>query len=110
MDEPTPQTTSAGTEASTAPKAELLDFWAAWCGPCKIMTPVLKELEEEFKGKVTIREIDVDAPENQELVDTYTIMSVPTYIFLKNGEVVDQVIGAQPKDTMAKKLTALLDK
>lgn len=87
---------------------ELLDFWATWCGPCTIMAPVLKELEEEFKGKVTIREIDVDAEENQALVEQYHVMSVPTYIFLKDGEVVDQAIGVQPKDAMVKKLEKTL--
>lgn len=87
---------------------ELLDFWATWCGPCKIMEPILKELEEEFKGKVTIREIDVDAEEHQALVEQYHIMSVPTYIFLKDGEVVEQAIGVQSKDAMVKKLEKTL--
>ncbi len=105
-DTTTPQ---AATPETTQADVELLDFWAAWCGPCKIMTPVLKELEEEFKSKIVIKELDVDAAENQELVEKYNIMSVPTYIFMKDGEVVDQVVGAQPKDAMVKKLNALLE-
>lgn len=87
---------------------ELLDFWAEWCGPCKIMEPIFDEIEKEYSNKLTIKKINVDESEHQALVDQYHVMSVPTYIFLKDGEVVDQVIGAQPKEIFAHKLDHLL--
>lgn len=102
-----PQTEQPEQEAP-AKEVELLDFWAEWCGPCKMMTPVLDELKEEFGEKVDIQEIDVDEAKNQELVGQYNIMSVPTYIFRKNGEVRAQLLGVQSKDAMVQQLQALL--
>ena len=73
----------------------LVDFWAPWCGPCKMVGPVMEQLSEEFAGKAKIAKIDVDS--QGELAVRYNVMSVPTMIIFKNGEIVDQSIGALPK-------------
>lgn len=103
------QQTTPTTEAEATTGFELLDFWAEWCGPCKVMEPVLDEIEKEYKNKLTIKKLNVDEEQNQALVEQYHIMSVPTYIFIKNGEVVSQVIGAQSKDIFTKKIDSLLE-
>lgn len=82
----------------------LVDFWAPWCGPCKMIAPVLEDLAAELGEKVKIVKLDVD--ENPETAAKYGIMSIPTLLVLKNGEVADQVVGFQPKDA----LSALLAK
>lgn len=79
----------------------LVDFWAEWCGPCRVMLPVIEELVKECEGeKVKIGKFNID--ENQEIIAKYNIMSIPTFIFFKNGEVVKQLIGSQPKDKLKK--------
>jgi thioredoxin 1 len=80
----------------------LADFWAPWCGPCKMIAPVLEELDSEMGDKVKIVKVDVD--ENQETAGKYGVMSIPTLIVLKDGEVVDKVIGFQPKEALAELL------
>ncbi|KMK94012.1 thioredoxin [Rossellomorea marisflavi] len=77
----------------------LADFWAPWCGPCKMIAPVLEELDSEMGEKVKIVKVDVD--ENQETAGKYGVMSIPTLVILKDGEVVDKVIGFQPKEALA---------
>lgn len=77
----------------------LADFWAPWCGPCKMIAPVLEELDSEMGDKVKIVKIDVD--ENQESAAKFGVMSIPTLIVLKDGEVVDKVVGFQPKEALA---------
>ncbi|HHW67523.1 thioredoxin [Defluviitalea raffinosedens] len=84
----------------------LVDFFATWCGPCKMMAPVIDQLAEEMNGKVKIFKIDVD--EARDLAAKYRIMSVPTLMFFKNGEVVDQIMGAVPKDRLVDKINALI--
>lgn len=79
---------------------KLLDFWAAWCGPCKIMNPIIEEIEHEFMGKIIVEKIDVDQAENQKMVEDYQIGAMPTYIIEKDGEVVEQFIGAQTKSAL----------
>ncbi|MDD5415509.1 MAG: thioredoxin [Candidatus Daviesbacteria bacterium] len=74
---------------------KLLDFWAPWCGPCQIMTPVIEELDKEFKGKVEIEKINVD--ENQSKASEYGVMSIPTYVVLKDGKEVGRKIGVTSK-------------
>jgi thioredoxin 1 len=81
----------------------LADFWAPWCGPCKMIAPVLEELDSEMGDKVKIVKVDVD--ENQETASKYGVMSIPTLIVLKDGEEVDKVIGFQPKEALAELLT-----
>ncbi|WP_421380310.1 thioredoxin [Bacillus salacetis] len=80
----------------------LADFWAPWCGPCKMIAPVLEELDADMGDKVKIVKVDVD--ENQETAGNYGVMSIPTLVVLKDGEVVDKVIGFQPKEALAELL------
>jgi thioredoxin 1 len=80
----------------------LVDFWAPWCGPCKMIAPVLEELDSEIGEKVKIVKLDVD--ENQETASKFGVMSIPTLIVLKDGEVVDKVVGFQPKEALAERL------
>jgi thioredoxin 1 len=79
----------------------LIDFWAAWCGPCKVMHPIVEELEKEYSGKLTVTKYDVDDPTNQSVVQKYQVMAMPTYFIEKDGEVVQQFVGAQSKKTLA---------
>ncbi|WP_156291227.1 thioredoxin [Oceanobacillus salinisoli] len=76
----------------------LADFWAPWCGPCKMIAPVLEEIDGEMSEKVQIVKLDVD--ENQETASKYGVMSIPTLLLFKDGNVVDQVIGYQPKEAL----------
>src|SRR5690606_26379072 len=77
----------------------LVDFWAAWCGPCKMIAPVLEELDADMDDKVKIVKLDVD--ENQQTASEYGIMSIPTLLLMKNGETVDKVVGFRPKEALA---------
>src|SRR5699024_1355241 len=76
----------------------LADFWAPWCGPCKMIAPVLEEIDDEMGDKVKIVKLDVD--ENQETAGQYGVMSIPTLLLFKDGKVVDQVVGFQPKEAL----------
>jgi thioredoxin 1 len=80
----------------------LVDFWAVWCGPCKMLTPTIDQLSSEYEGKVKIGKVNVD--ENQEIAAKYGIMSIPTIMIFKNGQVVEQFIGVQPKTVYAEAL------
>ena len=83
----------------------MVDFWAEWCGPCKAIAPVLEDLARESAGAVTLAKVNVD--ENPALAARYGIRSIPTVLFVKQGKVADQVIGAVPKAQLKKKLDAL---
>src|SRR5256884_6804704 len=83
----------------------MVDFWAEWCGPCKAVAPVLDELARESGGAVTLAKVNVD--ENPGLAARYGIRSIPTILFVKQGKVADQVIGAVPKAKLREKLDAL---
>ncbi len=84
----------------------LVDFWAPWCGPCRMIAPVIDELATDFEGKANICKVNTD--EQQELAVKYGIRSIPTIIFMKNGEIVDQVVGAQSKQALIDKINAQL--
>jgi thioredoxin 1 len=84
----------------------LVDFWAEWCGPCKMLSPVLDELATELGDKAKIAKVNID--DNQDLAVKFGIKSIPLLIFFKDGEVRDKVVGLVPKETLAQKLNALL--
>ena len=84
----------------------LVDFWAEWCGPCRMVGPVVEELAGEFEGKAKIGKVDVD--NNPEISAKYGIRSIPSLLIFKDGEVVDQIIGAVPKSQLKKQLEAQL--
>lgn len=84
----------------------LVDFYADWCGPCKMIAPIVEQLAGEYEGKVKIGKLDVDA--SGVTAQTYRVMSIPTLLIFKNGEVVDTIVGAVPKNQLEAKLNAVL--
>ncbi len=84
----------------------LIDFWAAWCGPCRMIAPIVEELAVEYEGKAKITKLDVD--NNQNTAQQYGIRSIPTVLIFKNGEVVDSIIGAVPKQQIVERLESHL--
>lgn len=92
-------------EALEAELPVLVDFYADWCGPCKMMAPVVEALATEYEGKVKIGKLNVDQSPNT--AGQYGIMSIPTLLFFKNGEVVDKIVGAVPKSDLEQTLNAL---
>lgn len=83
----------------------LVDFWAAWCGPCRVIAPAIEELASDFEGRARIGKLDVD--HNPQTAMQYGVRSIPTLLFFKDGRVVDQLVGAVPKKVMSDKLEAL---
>jgi thioredoxin 1 len=86
----------------------LVDFWAAWCGPCRMIAPVVEELAKEYDGKLKVAKIDVDA--NQDIATTFGIMSIPTLLIFNSGRVADQLVGAVPKSLVIDKITRVLER
>ena len=84
----------------------LVDFWAEWCGPCRMVSPIIDELAQEYEGRVTIGKMNVD--ENDDVVGRFGIRNIPTVIFFKNGEMVDKIVGATSKDKFKEKVENLL--
>jgi len=87
-------------------KPVMIDFWAEWCGPCRMIAPVVEELSTEYEGKVIVLKCDVD--ENPEIAQKFAIRNIPTLVFLKKGELVDKLVGAVQRSKITEKLDALI--
>ena len=98
--------TAADYKATIAEGVSLVDFWAPWCGPCRMIAPVIEELAEDFDGKAKICKVNTD--EEQDIAIQYGIRSIPTLLVFKDGELVDQMVGAASKDAFAEKINAQL--
>ena len=87
-------------------KLVIVDFWATWCGPCRMLSPLLDEVEEEMADKITVVKVNVD--DADEIAMKYRIMNIPTLLFFKGGELVDKTVGAMPKNVLVEKINANL--
>lgn len=94
--------TDADFDSKVESGVQLVDFWATWCGPCKMIAPVLEELAADYEGKADILKLDVD--ENPSTAAKYEVMSIPTLIVFKDAQPVDKVVGFQPKENLAEVL------
>ncbi|MFQ3573724.1 MAG: thioredoxin [Thermodesulfovibrionales bacterium] len=94
------------TEVIGSKGLTVVDFWAAWCGPCKIIAPTIEELAKEYAGKVKIGKLNTD--ENNDVASKYKIMGIPTIIFFKDGKEIDKIVGAVPKSQLKNKIDSLL--
>ena len=87
-------------------KPMVLDFWAEWCGPCRMVSPIIDELANEYAGRVNIGKMNVD--ENDDVVAQFGIRNIPTVLFFKDGQMVDKIVGAMPKDKVVAKIESVL--
>ncbi len=94
------------TEVLQSDKLVLVDFWATWCGPCKMIAPILEEIASEMSDRVKVTKMDVDS--NKVVAGKFNIMSIPSLLFFKNGKMVDQIIGAVPKAQLISRLDKVL--
>jgi thioredoxin 1 len=92
------------TEVLDSDKLSVVDCWAEWCGPCRAIGPVIEDLSKEYDGKVNIGKLNVDV--NPQVSMNFGITSIPSILFIKNGQVVDKLVGAQPKSNFVKKIEA----
>ncbi|MDX8559408.1 MULTISPECIES: thioredoxin [unclassified Elizabethkingia] len=99
-------TDSTFIEIINSDKPVLVDFWATWCGPCRMLGPIIEEIATDFEGKAVVGKVDVD--NNQQISMEFGIRNIPTVLIFKNGEVVDKLVGVSPKEVIAQKLSAHL--
>ncbi len=94
------------TEVIKAPELVMVDFWAVWCGPCQMVAPIVDELAKEYAGRLKVRKLNTD--ENPEIAGRYQIMSIPTILFFKNGQPIEKLVGARPKQQFKEVIDSLL--
>ena len=94
------------TEVKNSGKVCVVDFWAEWCGPCRQLAPIIDELSKDFEGKAVVGKVDVD--KEPDLAQNYSVRSIPTIVFIKNGEVADRAVGASSKEQLAQKINELI--
>lgn len=94
------------TEVLKSPQPVMVDFWAVWCGPCQMVAPIIEELAQEYAGKLKVVKLNTD--EAPEIAGRYQIMSIPTIIFFKDGQPVEKLIGARPKQQFKQVIDSLL--
>jgi thioredoxin 1 len=98
--------TDSNFQEVTGSGLSMIDFWAVWCGPCRIIAPSVEALATEYEGQVTVGKLDVDS--NQQSATQFNVRSIPTVLFFRDGKVVDQVVGAVPRAALESKLKQLL--